>query len=419
MTEAERETADQEPSRAYRYARGPALHGHHRVSYVELFFDLVFVYAITQLSHHLIAHPSLLGLFETAMLTAAVWWVWIYTSWATNWADPDKMPVRIMLFCCMAAGLVMSISIPGAFGERAMTFAFGFVAMHLGRSYFMYSKVMGELSPVHKQNFLLLSLWLTGTAVFWIGGALVGGTAQIVLWSIAVVIDYAGPAMRFAIPGLGRSDIRAWTVEPGHFAERCALFIIICLGESILVTGATFEKLPSWSFETVMAFIGAFTATVGMWAIYFNIGVERGAHAMRLSDETGLVARAYTYVHLLIVGGIIVTAVGDEFALAHATGHADAKTIAALIGGPFLYVAGCAIFKRATAGWYPLSHTAGLGMLALLGYVGTLVEPWVLTLLTSAVLIIIAIWEQISLGPDAVHKIGHPRERAKSEELQP
>lgn len=396
----------------YKLARGPATHGHHRVTFIELFFDLVFVFAITQLSHGLIAHPSLLGLFETAMLTMAVWWVWIYFAWSTNWADPDKTPVRLMMLIMMAAGLVMSMAIPKAFAEKAMPFALAYVFMQVGRTLFMLP-VMREYSAAQHRNFLRILAWLTTSGVFWLLGAWLGGTALIGCWIVAIVIEYLGPAMRFYTPGLGHSRTTEWRIEPAHFGERCALFIIIALGESILVTGATFEKL-AWDMPNSLAFASALAGTAAMWWIYFNIGQERGVLAMQGSDDPGRIARAYTYLHMPIVAGIIGTAVADEFVLAHATGHADAKTLAAVIGGPFLYVLGCGLFKRATAGWFPLSHYAGLALIAAVYFVAGHAQPWALSALTSLVLMIIAIWERLSLGADAVTKIGHPRERANA-----
>lgn len=407
------DTTHAAPTKTYRYARGPAEHGHHRVTFVELFFDLVFVFAITQLSHSLIEHPSAIGLYETVLLSMAVWWSWIFTSWNTNWANPDNPAVRIMLFVSMALGLVMSMSIPQAFENRAMAFALAYSASQVGRAVFLVYFVMRELTAAHVLNMTRVLLWMLATAILWIVGAYIGGTVQVVLWTLAVAIEYAGPAMRFYVPVLGRSPVESWEIEPAHFAERCALFIIIVLGESILVTGATFAKLP-WTFAPTMAFIASFICAIAMWTIYFNIGQERGVIVMRNAEHAGLIARAYTYVHLIIVFGVIVTAVGDEFALVHATGHTDGKTVAAVLGGPFIYLLGCTIFKRATAGWFPLSHLVGLAGTALLVPVAHLVEPWALSLLVSSVLFIVAIWEHISLGPDGVNKIGDPRKRAKS-----
>jgi low temperature requirement protein LtrA len=395
----------------FRHRRAPAEHGHHRVAFLELFFDLVFVFAITQLSHGLIEHPSVGGLLQTLLLAMAVWWVWIYTSWSTNWADPDKPIVRLMLIGMMLAGLFMSMAIPAAFEGFALVFALAYVVMQAGRTAFMIV-VMREYDAQSALNMVRILCWFMVSGVLWIAGALLGGTWQIGLWSLAVLIEYSGPALRYPTPMLGRSNSDTWTIEPAHFAERCGLFIIIALGESVLVSGATFAKL-AWTLETICAFVATFAGTVAMWAIYFNIGQERGVIAMQRSERAGVVARAYTYVHLVIVLGIIVTAVSDEFVLSHATGHIDTKTLATLIGGPLVYLAGCSAFKRATAGWFPLSHSVGMVMLAGLWFARDALAPWQMGAAASAILIIVAIWEHWSLGPDAVNSIGHPAARRK------
>lgn len=396
---------------AYRHRRLPADHGHHRVTFLELFFDLVFVFAVTQLSHGLIHHPTWTGLLETTILTMAVWWVWIYTSWATNWADPDKTPVRLMLFAMMLAGLVVSMAIPKAFEGRAMVFALAYVAMQVGRTTYMFWP-MWEYSTGQQRNQLRIFIWFLGSALLWLGGAAVGGAGQIALWIAAVALEYAGPAARFYTPGMGASQAGDWDIEPAHFAERCGLFVIIALGESILVSGSTFAG-QEWGSTNTLAFLATFLGAVAMWAIYFNIGQERGALVMKEAKNSGLIARAYTYLHLPIVAGIIITAVADEFVLAHATGPIDPKTLAALLGGPGLYLLGLLLFKRATAGWYPLSHIGGLVLLLGLFPLKSSLDPWQMSLATSAVLVIVAVWERVSLGPDAVTKIGHPRERAR------
>ena len=133
------------------HLRDRAGRDHARVTYVELFFDLVFVFAVTQLSHGLLAHMTLLGTIQTGLLMMAVWWVWIYTSWITNWLDPERPPVRLMLFALMLAGLVLSASIPEAFGERGAAFAAAYVFMQVGRSTFMLWALRnhdtGQLEP--------------------------------------------------------------------------------------------------------------------------------------------------------------------------------------------------------------------------------------------------------------------------------
>ncbi len=182
-------------------------------------------------------------------------------------------------------------------------------------------------------------------------------------------------------------------MEGGHLAERCALFVIIALGESVLVTGATFGKL-AWTPATVAAFLVAFLGSVAMWWVYFNIGAERGSRHIAGSSDPGRLARlAYTYMHLPIVAGIIVVAVGDELVLAHPDGHVDLKTAAVLIGGPVLYLIGNMLFKRVTAMRFPLSHQVGLGLLLLLVPASPGLSPLLLSAATTLVLIVVAVWE--------------------------
>ena len=150
---------------------------------------------------------------------------------------------------------------------------------------------------------------------------------------------------------------------------------------------------------TVASFLVAFVASVAMWWIYFNIGAQRGSRHIADSDDPGKVGRlAYTYLHLLLVAGIIVVAVGDELVIAHPTGHADDKTAAVLIGGPALYLAGNLLFKRVSAQHFPLSHLVGLGLLALLVPAAAVASPLALTSATTLVLIVVAVWETRSLA---------------------
>jgi low temperature requirement protein LtrA len=372
-------------------------HAHNKVSFVELFFDLVFVFAITQISHTLLEHFTPTGLAEAALLLGAVWWVWIYTSWVTNWLDPEATPVRLMLFALMFLGLLLSTSIPEAFGEKGLIFACAYVAIQLGRSLFAMACL--KRSPVNFRNFQRISAWLAISGLFWIAGGLSEGGLRFALWACALGIEYVGPAAGFSFPGLGRSKTADWDVEGGHLAERCALFIIIALGESVLVTGATFAKLPATP-ETVLAFANAFLSSVAMWWIYFHIGAERGSELIAHSKDPGRIARvAYTYIHLLLVAGIILVAVGDEFMLAHPGGHTEPKVALAVIAGPGFYLLGNLLFKRATAGWFPLSHMIGLGLLALLTPLAAMLPPLGFSFGATLILIVVATWEAISLRP--------------------
>lgn len=371
--------------------------GHHKVTPVELFFDLVFVFAITQLSHALLADVSLGNAFQLAILLFAVWWVWIYTSWVTNWLNPDLVAVRLMLFAMMLAGLAMSAAIPKAFGERGLVFGAVFALLHVGRTLFGLWAVKGH-DPHLARNFERILVWLVASGIFWIAGGLVEGERRIMLWLIALTIEFIAPMFGYYSPWLGRSHTSDWQVSGEHMAERCGLFIIIALGESILITGATFAGLE-WKATTIIAFCVAFAGSVAMWWIYFNIGAEEATHRISHTKDTGALARsAYTYLHLPIVAGIVVGAVGDELVVAHPYGHTDMKIAATIIGGAALFIFGNILFKHATAGRWPLSHLVGLALLALSVLAVPYIWPVALAAIVTSILILVAVWETLSLG---------------------
>jgi len=375
-------------------------HEHSKVTFVELFFDLVFVFAVTQLSHYLLEHFSVAGVLQTVLLLMAVWLVWIDTSWVTNWLDPQTTPVRISLFALMLTGLVLSTSIPDAFGSKGQSFAAAYVLMQVGRSLFMLWALQRH-SPGNYRNFQRITCWRLLSALFWIGGAFADGHLRFALWAVALAVDYVSPACGFWTPGLGRSTTADWNVSGAHMAERCGLFIIIALGESVLVTGATFGKME-WTAATIAAFAVAFIGSVAMWWIYFNIGAERASEHIAASDDPGRLARvAYTYTHLLPVAGIIVTAVSDELVLAHPGGQIDFKTAATTLTGPALFLIGNTIFKRILAGSRARSHSVGLGLLVLTAPSALIVSPLLFSAITSAILVIVAIWETRSLSGHA------------------
>jgi low temperature requirement protein LtrA len=239
------------------------------------------------------------------------------------------------------------------------------------------------------------------SAVFWIAGGIAEGQPRLVLWAVALTIEYISPAVRFWIPKYGASAVADWVVEGGHMAERCAGFILIALGESIVVTGATFAEL-TWTTETVSAFASAFLGSLAMWWIYFHKGAEAGSELISKSGEPGRLARlAYTYLHMPIVAGIILSAVADELVLKHPAGHSDLKTVLSAIGGSLLFLLGTILFKRTIRGWLQLSHGAGIIALGILAWFAAELSPLLLSILTTAIMVVVAVWESISLKSGA------------------
>ena len=371
----------------------------NRVGMIELFFDLVFVFAVTQLSHALLKDLSPGGLFRVTLLFIAVWWVWSTTTWVTNWLDPERLPVRSALLVLMLLGLIVSVSIPEAFGERAHSFTVAYVAMQVGRTLFFLWAVRNEAER-HRRNFQRILVWLAAAGILWIVGGFAEGNERLAWWTLAMFIEFVGPWVFFWVPGLGRSTTMDWDVDGGHMAERYALFVIIALGESILVTGATFAELE-WTSATVVAAISAVIGTILMWWIYFDTGAERAHHRIAHSSDPGRQARgAYTYMHALIVAGIIGCAVADEVVLMHPE-HGTTAGLVAILGGPFCYLIGTALFKWTTNDRRgpPLSHLAGMVLLALLAWpmFSHAISPLGAGVMTTAALAVVAVWESVAI----------------------
>jgi low temperature requirement protein LtrA len=199
-------------------------------------------------------------------------------------------------------------------------------------------------------------------------------------------------------------------------AERFALFVIIALGESIVVTGATFSEL-TWTAETVGAFVSSFVGALTMWWIYFHKGAEAGSEQISRSSEPGRLARlAYTYLHIPIVAGIILAAVADELVLKHPGGHSDFKTVSSAIGGPLLFLLGTILFKHTVRGFLQLSHGAGIIALGVLGWFASGMSPLLLSTLTTAIMVIVALWESISLKSSAAGSRREPHSGAPARE---
>jgi low temperature requirement protein LtrA len=362
-----------------------------KVSFAELFFDLVYVFAVTQLSHKLLGDLTALGALQTLLLWGAVWLGWQYTCWVTNWFDPERLPIRALLFGVMLLALPMAAAIPQAFGRLAWVFAGCYVTIQVGRTLY----VLWHLGPAHAltPNFRRILGWNLIAGMFWLAGAWATGPARLALWASAVACEYVSPMFGFRLPGLGRSVTSDWTIDGAHLAERCQLFMIVALGESILLIGATLGVAESWDGLTLAAFGTAFVSSLAMWWIYFDTSSVDGSHAIEHSDDPGRIGAYFHYVHVLIVGGVIVCAVGHELVVAHPHGHVDVGALAVMLGGVALYLAGNALFKRLVNGRWALSHGVALALLLLCGLFAGHLDMLSLAALTTALLVGVAAWD--------------------------
>jgi low temperature requirement protein LtrA len=366
-----------------------------RATSLELFYDLVFVFAITQVSHLLLEHLTWAGLGQTLLALLVVWWSWNYTTWVTNELDPESVSVRLLMIALMLASLVMAIAIPQAFGEHALLFAGSYVAIQVGRHTFL-TFAAAEPGTIERERAGRILMWFVAAGVLWIAGALVDEPARVAFWLVALALDYGGPLVTFRVPGLPRVAPEAWSVGTEHFTERFGLFIILALGESIIITGATTSALDL-DTSRVVAFGVAFLGSAALWWLYFTSVARIAQRHLELSEHRTLLARdAYTYLHVVIVAGVIASAVGDELVIAHPTEVLPGPQVAAVVAGPAIYLLAHALFRLRLAGSVSRKRLSGALVCAAVGIVGIFTPALVVAALLIFVLVAVIVSEYLA-----------------------
>ncbi len=365
---------------------------------LELFYDLVFVFAITQVSHLLVEDVTWTHAGQATLVLLVVWWSWNYTTWVTNELDPGSIVVRLLLIGLMQASLLMAIAIPDAFGDKALLFAGSYVTIQVGRHLFL-TFVAAEAGTNERIRAGRILVWFIAAGVLWIAGALAEGSARTVLWLAALAVDYAAPLVTFWLPRVSRLTPEAWEVGTGHFAERFQLFIIIALGETIVITGATTAE-HELTTATIVAFSLAFLSTAALWWLYFNLVAALAERRLAEAVNRTVLARdAYTYLHVVIVAGILLTAVGDELVIAHPTDELPDGELLAVVSGPALYLLALVLLRLrmvGTLGLAGLRRLAGVIACLAIGAIGTFAPALVVAALLFGVLVSVIIGDQIA-----------------------
>jgi low temperature requirement protein LtrA len=333
------------------------------VSPLELFFDLVYVFAIGQLSHHLLAHVDLRTGAETVILALAVFYAWYMSAWGANWLEPDRPAVRGLFLGLMFASLLMSVAIDDAFGSRAWLFVTGYLILQVGRATFLIVALRGRPQGEHFVNDLV---WELLTGVLWVAGAIAHGDARLILWGVAVMTSYASAFALHWLPGRGsRVDAQHTQIAGGHLVERFRLFFIIVLGETVLQMGNAFAGEP-FGLERLLALAIGFTGTVALWWCYFQRAEPLGIERVESADDAGAVGLWGTWTLTLIVLALIAIAVGDELAIAHPEDDVTLGFTVLAFGGPALFLLAQLLFLREVFGYVPRSRVLGLAALAIL-----------------------------------------------------
>jgi low temperature requirement protein LtrA len=331
--------------------------GDQRVSALELFFDLVFVFAITQVTGFIADDPTWTRLVEGIAILGVLWWAWVGYAWLGNTAASDGGAMRVIMLAAMGPLLIVCLAVPGAFGSDGVVFGVAYLAVraiHIG-GYMVLARGDDRLAGVVSR---LATTMLPAAGLLVVGGAL-DGTARGICWAAAIAVDYGGLAIR---------GIEGWTVDAAHFAERHGLIVIIALGESIVSIGVGAHALPL-DARVITASLLAMVTTAALWWAYFDVVALAGERRFRSSEpiERARIARdSYTYLHLPMVIGIVLFALGVKEALAHETRDISSVAAVSLCGGIALYLLALSAFKRRNYGSFNRPRLAAAAVLVAL-----------------------------------------------------
>jgi low temperature requirement protein LtrA len=325
------------------------------ISYMELFFDLAFVYALTQLDRTLTDDLSTRGGLRALLLLAAFWWVWTVTAWSTDWFNPEHPFVRGLLVWVMFGGLLLAAATPRAFGDYSIIFAGVYTAIHLGRGAGLIYRLRGH--PAMRRS-ARVAVWFTITGVAWLAGALLPA-ARYPLWTAAIIVDATIGLVGYPVPVLGRSTSQELGVRGEHLAERYRQFVIIAIGELILISGMSFYG-SGFHPASVAAFVLAFANALLFILIYHIPLTGDGAGAPRRSPTPAQPALVGGYLHLLLLAGILSAGAGNDMVIEHAGTPGEESFRMLVLAGGALFLAWRGLVVVVTVHRWPRWPLVGL-----------------------------------------------------------
>jgi len=360
--------------------------GEQRVTPLELFFDLVFVFAITQVTALISADLTWQGLARGMLVLAAIWWSWTGYAWLTNAIDPEAVRARLAMLLAMAAMLIVAIATPRAFGEDAVLFGCAYLAVR-GLHLIIFSAATRDDPEVH-HAVGLLARRIAIPPLLILGAAFLDGWPQVALWVVALLLDYGGAA---------RSESYGFQVAPGHFAERHGLIIIIALGESVVAIGAGAAGSAIGSGKITAAVLGLVVAAAIWWA-YFDVVApvaERRLRRAEGAERAALARDSYSYIHLLMVAGIVLFALGAKKTLAHVGDELDAVAAFALCCGCALYLVGQLAFRLRNLGTWNRQRAVAAVLLAAVTPLALVIPALATLAIVAAIWIVLVAYEAI------------------------
>ncbi|MEU1591041.1 low temperature requirement protein A [Micromonospora sp. NPDC005710] len=360
-------------------------------SFLELFFDLAFVLALSQLAAHLLDDLSLAGALRTAVLLAGVWWIWVTTTWFADWYDPDSPAVRWLLVGAALGSLLAGVAIPQALDGRGLLFAGAYVSVHIARGVFGALALRGH--PRQRRSVRILC-WFSVSAVPWLAGGFLPQW-RVPLWLLALAIDLTGPRLRWPTPGMGRAGRKELHLSGEHFAERYQQIMIIALGELVLVAGLSYAGTDLHLPQTV-AFLLVFATAVLIGLLYVTPAGQHLGPAIERADSARL-GTISGYLHLVMIAGLVVTSVGAELSITHPLRTGDTTAVVVILSGPSLFLAGRILFSAAIHGRLSWPRVAALFVLA--GAAGVLRMPLlVVSAVATGVALVVVVLDHAGIG---------------------
>ncbi|WFF03925.1 low temperature requirement protein A [Micromonospora sp. WMMD964] len=348
-----------------------------RTSFLELFFDLAFIFALTRLSRALLDDTSMVGGFRVLILLAALWWVWFVTAWSADWFDPRAPLIVVLLLWVMFGGLLMAAAVPTAFDSHALVFAVAYVAIHLGRGALLLPALRGHRLQVRSAR---VAIWFAISGVLWIAGAVVAPAREI-LWALALLLEYALARLRWPFPWLGRSTWPELQVNGEHLSERYQQIFIIALGELILIAGVTYSG-SGMDRESTLAFALAFVTAVALARLYLvPAGTRLGAAVVAAGPPGSKLALMAGYLHLVMIAGVLATSVAMEMTIDDPGAHDNGQLAVGVIG-PALFLTARILLAAAVDSGLPWARLVGVPAIIVAG-----LATWKLPQLASSAVV--------------------------------
>lgn len=369
----------------------------HSVTPLELFFDLVFVFALTQVTALLAEDLTWLGMLRGFAVLAVVWWAWVGYSWLTNSIRiDDDIASRLVIMLAMAAMLVAGLAVPAAFGEYAVLFGIAYFVVRI-LHVLLYAVTTRSDPEVFGAVLRLVPGMLTGATLILIAGFVQPGPVRALLWALAIVIDFASPLL---------AGTSGWKVDASHFAERHGLIIIIALGESLIALGVSASGEELTSGVITAAALGV-VVVCAMWWLYFDVVAPAAEHMLAsLTGRTqaAMARDSYSYIHFFMIFGIVLVALGLKKTLLDIEVPLKAVVSVALFGGMALYLLAHIAFRLRNMGTLNVQRlVVAVVMLALIPVGMSLTSLTSLVILT-AVLVALVAYEAVRFR-EARHRI--------------